>query len=147
MNKVTLSIALGSILVLGALVIWAMKSNPGEPIGETHEIEGSQHIPDGTKVDYKTNPPTSGNHFAQPANWGAYDHELPDEQLVHNLEHGGVTIFYNPDKVDKKTIETLIQLAKPYPNKSIVAPRSKNDTAIALVSWRRLLKLDKLDTV
>src|SRR3989344_5078 len=43
---------------------------------------------------YNSNPPTSGPHYEQPSRWGVSQAELPDEQLIHNLEHGGIWISY-----------------------------------------------------
>src|SRR3989344_1710779 len=74
------------------IVFWSKTSaenKPGEVIAEL----GRDHIPVGAlRPEYNSNPPTSGSHYAVPADWGAYDSEVPDEQLVHNLEHGGIGI-------------------------------------------------------
>jgi hypothetical protein len=57
--------------------------------------EGANHT-DGP-YEYKTNPPTSGDHFIQPAADGAYT-EAPDiGQLVHELEHGRIIYWFPPD--------------------------------------------------
>src|SRR3989338_6948893 len=53
-------------------------------VGQVFPMEGKEHVPDGTHVVYKTNPPTSGDHYATPAKWGVYEQTLLDEQLVHN---------------------------------------------------------------
>ena len=58
--------------------------------------EGSEHVE--TKVKYKANPPTSGNHNAIPADDGAYyDDPPPKENLVHALEHGRILIQFKPN--------------------------------------------------
>ncbi len=45
------------------------------------------------QITYSTNPPTSGKHFAVPAEDGAYE-EAPDvKELVHSLEHGRIVIW------------------------------------------------------
>ncbi len=103
------------------------------------------HIPVGSKrPDYNSNPPTSGPHYPNPANWGIYDKPLPDEQLVHNLEHGGVWISYR-DPGDQELIGKLKELAGKYSLKVIMTPRPENDSAIAVAAWGRLLKLDTFD--
>ncbi len=112
--------------------------------GEVFSSQGQQHIQTGaTHEEYNSNPPTSGPHNGQPANWGIYQSELPDENLIHNLEHGGIWISYN--NIDNDTKTKIEDLAKRYPNKMIVTPRSKNDSKIAIASWTRLLKLDVFD--
>jgi hypothetical protein len=59
-------------------------------------LEGSTHVND--KVEYKTNPPTSGNHNPNAALDGFYPagNEPEPENLVHALEHGRVEFQYKP---------------------------------------------------
>lgn len=106
--------------------------------------DGRGHIPVGSDhKPYSTNPPASGPHYEQPAAWGVYDRELVDEQLVHNLEHGGIWISYKD--IDIETKAKIEDLGKKYPQAVIVTPRSRNDAKIVLTSWRRILKLDNFD--
>ena len=109
-------------------------------MGIAYPVEGRDHVSDGTVVDYKTNPPTSGSHYAEPADWGVYGEAIPDERLVHNLEHGGIWISYRPSISDAAK-DRLTALAKSYKSKVIMVPREKNDTDIALVSWGRIYKM------
>lgn len=44
---------------------------------------------------YDTVPPTSGPHWAAWSDCGFYNYPLPDELLVHNLEHGNIIVSYN----------------------------------------------------
>jgi len=48
--------------------------------------------------DYRTNPPTSGNHFPQWAQDGIFgaDELPPLGELVHTLEHGRINVQYKP---------------------------------------------------
>lgn len=104
--------------------------------------QGVAHISDGEVfADYNSNPPTSGPHYAAAAKWGIYEEELPDERLLHNLEHCGIWISYRPDipAEEKAKIEAF---ARGFPSKIIVTPRAKNSSPIALAAWTRLLELD-----
>jgi hypothetical protein len=59
--------------------------------------EGANHENrDFTIKDYGTNPPTSGNHFPEPAEDGIYDpgNTAPLGQTVHSLEHGRINVQY-----------------------------------------------------
>jgi hypothetical protein len=56
--------------------------------------EGRSHV--SGKVKYKTNPPTSGNHFEIPAADGAYNQAPDVEPLVHSLEHGRIIFWFKP---------------------------------------------------
>jgi len=56
--------------------------------------EGRTHT--AGKVNYKTNPPTSGNHNPTPAPDGIYraGNTPPKENFVHSLEHGRIEFQY-----------------------------------------------------
>lgn len=72
-------------------------------------------------------------------------------QLIHNLEHGGIVIWYQPgavqpDEVDSLTAFVSTQLrATRY--KFIVSPWEGADFghSIAVTAWRQLLYLDSVD--
>ena len=136
------------IIIIIVAVGWAIyKSLPETAkipeIGQSYPEEGRNHVADGVKVNYKTNPPSSGDHYGDPANWGVYEHEIPDEAAVHNLEHGGIWISYRTDVPDA-TKKKLTEIAKSN-TKVILTPRAKNDSSVALVSWRRIYKMEALD--
>jgi hypothetical protein len=62
-------------------------------------IEGRNHeTKNFTAADYKTNPPTSGNHFPEWYEDGVYGPgETPNlGMLVHTLEHGRIDVQYKP---------------------------------------------------
>ena len=100
--------------------------------------QGQEHIAvNAPHPEYNSNPPTSGWHYGQPAEWGVYTKELPDEQLIHNLEHGGIWIAYKPD-LSEEIKKKLEEFYKKYGRKIIVTPRAKNDSDIALAAWNHL---------
>ncbi len=136
----------GLAVVVGAIygLVRLANVSEGERPGKDFSIQGQEHIQIGTSHPaYNSNPPTSGWHYPQPANWGVYQEELPDEQVVHNLEHGGIWISYKD--IDEATKAQLETIGKQYPGSVIVTPRAKNDSKIALASWGRLQKLDQFD--
>ncbi len=126
------------------------ETSPGVPVPT---MTTRDHVPDGESVEYSTNPPTSGPHWASPAQWGVYSdtQRLPaDERLVHNLEHGGVIIYYDPTQVDGATVEQLETLTQDlYRNRPciILTPREniQDDKPIALTAWGVLALLDDYD--
>lgn len=104
----------------------------------------------GTSVTYNSNPPTSGPHYPYPAGWGIYKNPPADEFLVHNLEHGGVIISYNPNRIKVQELERLRAQARSlskFNARIIVTPRPNLDSAIALTSWGYLKKLDRYNPV
>lgn len=112
--------------------------------GTAYEIQPSEHIqPGGDHPSYNSNPPTSGWHYPQQADWGFYTEELSDERLVHNIEHGGIWISYLD--VSEETRSRLEDLAAEYPRSVIVTKRSANDAPIAVASWGRLMELQSFD--
>ncbi len=61
--------------------------------------EGNAHVAEPrTKANYKTNPPTSGDHNPTPAPDGEYQsgNEPALENWVHTLEHGRILLQYKP---------------------------------------------------
>jgi hypothetical protein len=76
---------------------------------ENPEIEGSTHETKDFKAsDYKTNPPTSGNHTPDWYNDGIYaPGDTPNlGKTVHPLEHGRIEIQYKPG-TPKATVDQL----------------------------------------
>jgi len=118
------------------------------------------------EVDYSghSNPPTYGDHHGfdpngtdvnpgiTPRPTGVYTAEQPEEDLIHNLEHGHVWISYDPSLIssgDLASLEALVRDGSPNANGGgvgvILTPRAANDHMIALASWARLLTLDDYD--
>lgn len=145
-KKSVISIVVAAIIAVGGYAgyVYISKTLDIPETGQAYPIEGAAHVADGAKVEYRTNPPSSGNHYGVPANWGVYDHEIPDEAAVHNLEHGGIWISYKPS-MPSDEIKKIVDLVKNYSSKIILTPRAKNDLPIALVSWGRIHKLDSFN--
>lgn len=148
-TKVAVGIGVFSLLLFGGIVLYDQQKNATgqEQLGtrvdlladRSHIAVGAPHEP------YNSNPPTSGPHYAAPAGWGSYDTPLPDEQLVHNLEHGGINLFYKPGSVDQATIDALKAIQRDFPRKTVVAPRPHNEKPIAIASWGYYMNLDSFD--
>src|SRR3989338_762425 len=111
--------------------------------GQAFPVQGRAHIAVGAPHEaYNSNPPTSGSHYEQPEVWGVYETELPDEQLIHNLEHGGIWISYRD--IDATTKASLEKIARSQ-SKVVMEPRAKNDAPIVLASWGRLQEFQAYD--
>jgi len=107
--------------------------------------QGRDHLGPGVPHPaYNSNPPTSGWHYASTATWGFHNSELPDELIIHNLEHGGIWITFK-DATDAEVVDALVALARGYRTKVIVTHRPTNDSRIALAAWGHLMKLDRFD--
>lgn len=96
MNKkflIILAVIIGLVGLLAWLFIESTKPLPGTKITDL----GRGHVPIGTKVDYNSNPPTSGKHYEDWVKSGVYSEPKDDRNLVHSLEHGYVVMSYNCD--------------------------------------------------
>jgi len=117
---------------------------PVEEIGDAYDIQGRDHVYLDEEHDaYNSNPPTSGWHTGESVPWGFYGQEYPDEQLIHNLEHGGIWITYKD--IDDHSLEQIKAFAEEHSGSVVVTPRPQNDSQIVVASWGRLLKMDTLD--
>jgi len=99
--------------------------------------EGQNHVTPPAKVDYKTNPPTSGNHYPSPANTGFPSPTPPDEALVHNMEHGHVIFWFKPD-LDPALLTQLQDIVKKDPTRLILVPRDNMDAKLVFTAWRHM---------
>jgi hypothetical protein len=103
--------------------------------------EGHTHIPPGTEApDYKTNPPTSGNHVEPPYQQadGAYSEMPLLIDMVHSLEHGRMEIQYSPDLPEKDQLE-LKGLYETMYGATLLFPNEEMPYAVAATTWTNLL--------
>jgi hypothetical protein len=113
-------------------------------VGVEVPSQGSDHVDEGVRVDYNSTPPTSGEHWPRWADCGFYSKSLPDERIVHNLEHGNIVVSYNfanPAQVTelREALEGVAQFG------SYGVARSYDDIAdgkVALSAWGRLHIMD-----
>ncbi len=120
-----------------------VEAPPGERVPEAAPI----HIQQGARGSgYASNPPTSGEHYQSQAPWGVHTQSLPDELIIHSLEHAGIWISYK-DATDTELAAKLAQLTRRYATKVILTPRPQNDAPIAVAAWGHLLKLQQFDEV
>jgi hypothetical protein len=90
-------------------------------------------------------PPTSGNHFdAWLRPWGFQGDTLVPERAVHNMEHGGVVIWYQPN--DPELAGKVNQLVRRTGDQCIIAGSYPDMTfEVAATVWGRVLPLEHFD--
>lgn len=66
----------------------------GDCVDESQGLVSSSH--EEGDLTYDDPPPTSGDHNACWTEWGVHAEDPGDERWVHNEEHGGVVILYQP---------------------------------------------------
>ncbi|NKB57791.1 MAG: DUF3105 domain-containing protein [Alphaproteobacteria bacterium] len=113
---------------------------------KTHNNEGRNHVPPGTRISYGTNPPTSGSHFPTWVDPGFYETAKGRSNLVHSLEHGMIVFHY--DAPGAEVLETLRDWTGLFngPWSGIVAvKRAGLGEKLIFTAWRRTLRLDRFD--
>jgi uncharacterized protein DUF3105 len=99
--------------------------------------EGDDHV--GSKVRYRANPPTSGDHNPTPADDGAYVRAPATEATVHSLEHGRVLIQFRPD-ASKRLRGQLFALFKEDKYHLLLAPNTTGMRwQVAATAWNHAL--------
>jgi hypothetical protein len=103
--------------------------------------EGGEHISDLTqRVEYKTNPPTSGTHYLQWPEDGAYLTAPLPEQTVHTLEHGRIDIQWNPETAPDEVVASLKALFDEDPYHLLLFPNQTGMTyEVAATAWDNAL--------
>lgn len=104
---------------------------------------GANHV--AGRVEYKTNPPTSGDHFELPAEDGAYANAPEMEPIVHSLEHGRVVLWFQPNAAAslKGQMKALFDEDEYHVLLSPNARRMKAQVAVS--AWTRSITCDKVD--
>ena len=140
--------------------------NSGGPVPEDPD-DGRAHVPDPVvpETSYSVYPPTSGPHWntigsqsnnfeRAPAGWGPYERVLPDQVLIHNLEHGGIGMHYDATKCSTDACADIAEkfknVAKDWNDDEtytgfIISPYAFTDTVITVTAWRHHLRLDEFD--
>jgi hypothetical protein len=161
-------LSIGGVLLVGVILIVLVVIMGGAPnpnAGETQPNDGGGHVDDGADCraltapcgadPYSSLPATSGPHWGTPANWGAYSTPQPESQLLHNLEHGGIVIWYDPELLTADQVAELTSYVEGQVDtgiggrfKFILSPWGGEEDlggALALTAWRQLRTLDAFD--
>jgi hypothetical protein len=115
--------------------------------------EGNTHIEDedAKDVDYKTDPPTSGDHYGNGNETasgaladGAYAEYPPVGRFVHSMEHGRVEIHYSPDlsEEDQLAIKGIFEES---PAGVIMFPDPEMKAEVAVTAWTQLVTCDSYE--
>ena len=110
--------------------------------------EGSTHV--NTEVEYRNNPPTSGNHNPEAALDGIYEtgNEPAPENWVHTLEHGRIIFQYKPG-TPQNVIDQLEALAAEPLNGSdgyktlVMQNNTGMEAQVVALAWTQELTCDR----
>jgi hypothetical protein len=88
------------------------------------------------RVKYNTNPPTTGKHYAVPAEDGIYGQAPQDEQLVHTMEHGRVITWVKPSLPEEQRAD-IRALVEDDSYQMVLVPRRNMPYAVAATAWNQ----------
>ena len=147
----------GGVVAIVAVAIAAVVlfiRPPAAAQGRQVPTEGNrQHVAQGSPITYRNRPPSSGDHYDQPAGYGFFQRDIPTGNWVHDLEHGGIVVLYRPDLCDQGCQSQLQETYNSAPSsqlfpgtrKMLVAPYQDMDHAVAAVAWNWVDEMDAVD--
>ena len=140
-------IGVGVVAVLVAAPTLFNATQQARPPGEAFPDLGNAHVAEGdTSAAYNSVPPTSGPHWEPVAGWDSYDFVVPDQVLLHNLEDGGVVLWYafgSPEQ-NQARIAQLEPVARGF-ERVIIAPRGDLTAPFAATAWGRRQLFERVD--
>lgn len=152
-KKVIIGIVLATLVILiGGVWFLTVQDSKDQAklskpfMGEEIPSQGAAHVARGEPHPlYNSNPPTSGWHWGDGvAGPGIKDKPVPDELVLHSMEHGAAVLWYKDD-LPKADVERLKKIFNDASGKKIMLPRKELDVPVALTSWNYLLKLKTID--
>jgi Protein of unknown function (DUF3105) len=104
--------------------------------------EGQTHVPNAQPVQYRTVPPTSGNHNPVPINDGAYTTPITGDtgqetnvrNAVHSMEHGRIEIQYKPSLPEDQQL-ALKGVFDEDPDGMLLFPNPDMPYDVAVTAW------------
>jgi hypothetical protein len=167
-------LVIGGVLLVGVILlvlVLVLGGGPSADVGVQLADDGQAHVAQGTDCrapatgtqqqecgadPYSSVPAASGPHWDGPANWGVYSTPLIETQLIHNLEHGGIVVWYDPDAADAAQVDELSRYVTTQVSsgisgrfKFVLSPwggAEELPSPIVATAWRHLLELDEVDT-
>jgi hypothetical protein len=114
--------------------------------------EGNTHIPNSTPVQYKTTPPTSGNHNPVPIDDGAYRTPITSNTSqptnirneVHAMEHGRIEIHYKPSLPENEQL-AIKGVFDDDPDGMLLYPDPDMPYDVAVTAWTNMAVCPKYD--
>jgi len=169
-------LAIGAVLLIGVvlvIMVLILGSGSSANVGVQQANDGQVHTVVGVDcrdpamqsdatncgtTPYSSVPAASGPHWDPSgiANWGVYSTPQPETQVIHNLEHGGIVIWYDAEALDAESIDALASYVNTQTAsgsggryKFILSPWGGAEplpAPVVATAWRWLLELDTADT-
>ncbi len=113
---------------------------------ETFPNDGQNHQPVGTPLRFRTDPPVAGDHWPVWADPGRYAQAVPNEALVHSLEHGHIVIYI--DRPNAEGVRLLTLWSNMYRGDwdgIVVVPKANLGGGVVLTAWQKILRLNEFE--
>ena len=112
------------------------------PSGGTQHFDGAELVSNPPEVAYPDRPAAGGRMAPGVAEPGVYEEPVDERLLVHNLEHGFVTVYHGPGALpaDVQKLRDLAGQQSDRFGRLIVAPWTDplpDDANFAVLSWGR----------
>lgn len=139
--------SVGIVAVVVASVVMTPKSATYSAGSDGETIKGVQTFDNAathveTPVTYPQTPPTGGEHSPVWLNCGVYTEPVPNENAVHDLEHGAIWVTYDP-KLSESELDALrAKLPSTY---AVLSPYKGLPSPIVVSAWNTQLQVDSAD--
>lgn len=162
-NRLLIGSAAFLVCMIGFFFYLNSRTQAGVVGEQTFESQGNSHVEFGQRspVAYNSTPPNSGPHYGGLAAWQVHEDPIRYEQLIHNMEDGGVIVYYQCEEECPALVDQLTESVEPYINGGrhvVLVPNDPEWTIgdsqplhqdmgakIALTAWTKVLKLDEYD--
>jgi hypothetical protein len=85
-------------------------------------------------LHWNTFPPSNGQHYPEWAVWGFYEKAVNPRMVVHNLEHGGVVLWWGP-QTPPATVAKLNDLYSEDPSGMFGTPLAGFGSKVGISAW------------
>lgn len=148
-TPVLMGVIIGGIVIVGLVIVGIVapllsgsgggggSSDNTLGVERTYSVAGAGDHRTGT-INYASIPPyvippVGGPHNQWWLTCGIYDQPVPNENAVHDLEHGAVWVTYQPN-LDQNAVDTLRGIARQY-QKIVLSPYPSLSAPIVASAW------------
>ncbi|WP_253259385.1 DUF3105 domain-containing protein [Subtercola boreus] len=149
-RRIAIGSGIGAVaLILVLVVVFVVTGSGSTPAPVATKADGVQTFTGLTQnhvtgtVTYPQVPPVGGNHAAVWLNCGVYDQPVPNENAVHDLEHGAVWVTYDASQVSGDQLTALrAALPKTY---IVLSPYEGLPSPVVASAWGAQIQLTGVD--
>lgn len=145
-SKLTSSLLYGIALIVmvGLGILFVREISKPLPGIQVPIVKGEHTTDESSFKGYNSPVPTSGNHYSNwNRKWGFQPKPISPGAYIHNMEHGGIVVLYQPD-IDQETLNEIKNFAEKT-HKVLATESSLIPKTIAIASWGWYQLFDEFD--